>query len=146
VLSITAGGLTKVDACVADVIRGLVFDKPTTGKTEVNYPFAFHPASDEPKLTSGGDPDKAMIRSFIRAKQGTLQYCYERELLAQPGSAGTVIVKFTIEAEGKVSAATAGGLAKVGTCVAEVIREIAFDKPSTGKTEVNYPFVFKPGA
>jgi TonB family protein len=145
VTSSTGTGLAKVDGCVATVIKDLMFDKPTTGKTEVNYPFAFRPAGSDPKIAAGTD-DKAMIRSFIRANQAKLQYCYERELLAKPDLAGTVTVKFTIEADGKVSAATASGLAKVDACVAQVIREIAFDKPKDGKTEINYPFTFKPGA
>jgi TonB family protein len=132
----TGSGLHKaVDACVADVIKPVAFDRPAAGKTEINYPFEFRPA----------DPDKAVIRSFIHANRGKLQYCYEKALLLESDLAGTVTVKFTIDASGKVTAAAASGLAKVDACVAQVIRDIAFDKPSTGKTEVNYPLVFKPG-
>jgi len=35
----------KVDTCVADVVKAIVFPKPGAGTMKVNYPFTFKPAS-----------------------------------------------------------------------------------------------------
>lgn len=44
--SVGSGFDAKVDACVADVVKTIVFPKPDTGGAlKVNYPFTFKPAS-----------------------------------------------------------------------------------------------------
>jgi hypothetical protein len=47
VVSSTGSGFdAKVDACVADVIKSILFPPPAGGGTmQVNYPFTFRPSS-----------------------------------------------------------------------------------------------------
>jgi hypothetical protein len=93
-----------------------------------------------------GDLDKAIIRRYIKRNLQKITYCYEKTLVNEPGLAGTVKAKFTIEPTGLVSSSTASGVhADVADCVARVIHAIEFPKPKGGGgVHVSYPFVFKP--
>ncbi len=88
----------------------------------------------------------AVVARYVRRDRARLQYCYERELIASPGIAGTVTIDFTIGGgDGKVAASTASGVATaVSDCVAAVIKNIGFPKPSDGAdVTVHDTFVFK---
>jgi hypothetical protein len=102
-----------------------------------------------PRATPGqpnaqGDLDKALIRAAVHTKLHQIQYCYERELLARPHLAGTVMVQFFITPQGRVATANAAGMdPEVASCVAGVIRQIEFPHPNGGGgVQVNYPFTF----
>ncbi|HEX3764837.1 MAG TPA: AgmX/PglI C-terminal domain-containing protein [Kofleriaceae bacterium] len=153
VSSATGSGLAKVDACVASAIAAIEFAGPRSGGIDVSFPFVLV-SSARRDLTSAmvtigqpsakGDLDKAIIRRYIKRHIQQFRYCYERELLAAPKLAGTVTVRFQIDASGKVSAATATGLAKVDECVAGTVQTIEFPKPPNGSSvDVTYPFVFQ---
>lgn len=92
-----------------------------------------------------GDLDKAIIRRYIKRNQQKIQYCYEKELLAKPGLAGTVMTNFLITPNGNVSSSSGSGVdPNVANCVADVIRAIEFPKPKGGgNVQVNYPFIFR---
>jgi hypothetical protein len=98
-----------------------------------------------------GDPtgpsqalDPAIIRRLIRRNINKIQYCYEQELVAQPGLEGRVNVRFSIGADGKVTQSTGSGMPPVDACVAGVIAAIEFPRPTGGGVVmVNYPFIFK---
>jgi biopolymer transport protein ExbD len=94
-----------------------------------------------------GDLDKAIIRRYIKRNIQKIQYCYEKQLLAMPGLAGTVIVQFMILADGKTRSTKASGVhPAVSACVASVIGGIEFPKPKDGgSVQVAYPFTFRPG-
>ena len=78
------------------------------------------PTDSDPTVKN--DPDKPMIKKHIQQVIPKVTYCYERQLLAEPKLAGTVTVKFTIEANGKVTSATGSGLHPTfDACVAQVI-------------------------
>jgi outer membrane biosynthesis protein TonB len=147
VVTATGSGLQgDVDACVAGVIKTIRFDKPSAPPTEINYPFTFRPASgdSQPTATATVDPDKLMIRRVIRLHIQPIQYCYEQRLLEHPELAGTVEVKFTLDADGKAHNSTASGFdAQVASCVAAVISGLAFERPSKPQ-EISYPFSFAP--
>jgi hypothetical protein len=91
-----------------------------------------------------GDLDKQIIRRYIKRNIQKLTYCYERELLAKPMLAGTVMVDFAISPNGNVAKAAAKGVdTVVSDCVAGVIRGIEFPKPKGGgSVHVQYPFIF----
>ncbi|HEU0029928.1 MAG TPA: VIT domain-containing protein [Kofleriaceae bacterium] len=94
-----------------------------------------------------GSLDSSMIKRYVKRQINQVRYCYEKQLLQQPGLAGTVTVTFVIQPTGSVSTATATGLDKeVAQCVAEVVKRIEFPKveSSDGIIQVNYPFTFKP--
>ena len=93
--------------------------------------------------TVTGPLDKSLVRRSVQRHIQKLQYCYERELLAHPGIAGTVTATFEIGTGGAVTSSTATGLASVDTCVADMIKTIEFPPPAT-PTKVVYPFAFRP--
>src|SRR5439155_6962635 len=92
-----------------------------------------------------GDLDKAIIRRNIRRNIQKITYCYEKQLVAKPGLAGTVTVQFTIAPAGTVSASAGAGVdTDVAHCVADVIKAIEFPKPPGGAAiQVTYPFTFR---
>ena len=95
---------------------------------------------------SQGDLDKAIIRRYIKRNIQKIQYCYEKELLAKPGLAGTVSTQFFITPNGNVASSSGSGVdGNVANCVAGVIKDIEFPKPKGGGgVQVNYPFTFRP--
>lgn len=94
--------------------------------------------------TSGGNLDKAIIKRYIKRNQSKIAYCYETELLARPTIEGQVLVNFLISSSGSVMSSTGTGFdSKVASCVASVIKNIEFPKPTDGgNVQVNYPFNF----
>jgi pSer/pThr/pTyr-binding forkhead associated (FHA) protein len=93
-----------------------------------------------------GDLDKAIIRRYIKRNIQKITYCYEKQLLAKPGLAGTVQTQFFISPNGNVTASSGSGVdPEVANCVADVIHQIEFPKPKGGGgVQVNYPFTFRP--
>jgi hypothetical protein len=96
--------------------------------------------------TTGGDGlDKAIIRRYIKRNIQKIQYCYEKQLLADPKLSGTVTTKFVITPDGTVGKAEADGVHKeTASCIARVIQAIEFPKPKGGIVQVTYPFTFRP--
>jgi pSer/pThr/pTyr-binding forkhead associated (FHA) protein len=94
--------------------------------------------------SSQGDLDKAIIRRYIKRNIQKIQYCYEKQLLANPTLSGTVQSQFFITPNGTVASSTGSGVdSTVANCVADVIRNIEFPKPKGGGgVQVNYPFIF----
>ena len=104
-----------------------------------------------PTVTPGravaqGDLDKQVIRRVVREHRAKIVSCYVTALLAKPGLAGTVMVQFFIAPTGKVTSASAHGVAlEVASCVGEVIEQLEFPPPKGGGgVQVNYPFTMRP--
>jgi len=91
-----------------------------------------------------GSLDRAIIRRYIKRNIRRIQYCYEKELLAKPGLAGTLSVRFVIGNTGTVGEVTATGVdPEVATCVAAVVKNIQF--PGGGApVMITYPLTFRP--
>lgn len=97
-----------------------------------------------PAAAPTGTLDKNIIRRYVRRNLPQIQYCYERELLAQPTLAGRIDVRFFISPDGTVTSAAADGMGRaVSECVEQVIKRIRFPKPVGGGVTVNYPFRFQ---
>jgi hypothetical protein len=98
------------------------------------------------QFNAQGDLDKAIIRRYIKRHLQKILYCYEKELLAKPNLEGTVSVQFFITPKGDVASSSASGVDKtVATCIADVVKSIAFPEPKGGGgVQVNYPFIFRP--
>ncbi|CAN5912396.1 hypothetical protein BH11MYX2_BH11MYX2_02380 [soil metagenome] len=88
--------------------------------------------------------DKEIIRRYIKRKVDAFSYCYEKQLMANPGLSGTINAQFLIAANGTVQAATAQGLGDTASCVADVIKTIKFPATDGGNVQVSYPFTFHP--
>ena len=101
-----------------------------------------------PTTTIGGTLSPNSISDKIKQRQSAIRQCYERHLKSDPKSQGKVVVMFVIGSAGRVtsSKATANSVGgETGTCVANVIKRIKFDKPQGGDVTVNKSFVFSAG-
>lgn len=96
--------------------------------------------------TVRGDLKSSIVRRYIRRKLRRIRYCYEKELVATPTLAGTVVVQFQISPRGLVQGAKASGMGNrnVEACVASAIASVQFPKPRDGGyVNVRYcPFTF----
>jgi hypothetical protein len=87
------------------------------------------------------------INEVMKANASKIRNCYQQELKRSPTLAGKIVVVFTIEGNGSVSAVavkesmTGGGA--VTACVKTEIGKLKF--PPKGPARVSYPFVFSQG-
>jgi TonB family protein len=104
--------------------------------------------SDTPEVD--GSLDQADIARVVRGRLTALKECYERELKRNPQLAGKVVVRFTIDEEGRVSQAVIEENTlpdrSVATCVAQRVERFRFPKPDGGSVTVSYPFIFAPSS
>lgn len=92
--------------------------------------------------SAGCDP--SIIKRYIKKYSSKIAYCYEKQLLATPGLAGTVDTLFTVMPNGRVIDASANGVhPNVSQCIAEVISTIEFPKFES-PFQVKYPFHVRP--
>ncbi len=92
-----------------------------------------------------------VIAKVVRRHQGEVKYCYEAALAKTPGLKGKLVVRFTIDANGKVTEATAHESSLdsdvVKACVLARTRRWIFPKPNDGGTvTVTMPWTFAPPA
>lgn len=92
---------------------------------------------------------KEMINRVVRAHQGGIRFCFEKELQRDPKLSGKVVVGWKINLEGrvqfpKIEKSTLGN-DRVEGCMVSNIRRWIFQKPQGGTCVINYPFVFKGG-
>lgn len=95
-----------------------------------------------------GGLEKEEIARVIRTQLGEIRYCYERQLSANPDLFGKVLVKFSINGSGGVSAQSIKSStlanAMVEGCMLRRVANWRFPKPVGGTTVlVTYPFLFK---
>jgi TonB family protein len=88
------------------------------------------------------------IQSVVRAGAGPFAACYQTVLAAQPGLAGEVVLRFTIDASGapqgtKVEKSTVPAGAFQG-CVLAAFDTLRFPASSAGVLAVKYPLGFAP--
>ena len=97
---------------------------------------------------STGFCKKSNIASVVRRRAGAIRSCYEKRLQVKPKLTGKLTARWTIQANGSVSGAAAGGSMKDGKvkdCVLRVIRRMRFAKPEGGVCVIKWPFVFSAG-
>jgi len=103
-----------------------------------------NPFITPPRVTDG--IDKAIIERYIKRHRAEISYCYEKELLSRPQLGGEITSDFFISPNGSVASSTAHGFdPTVSSCVAGVIKTIAFPAPEQGSggVSVKYPFTFR---
>ncbi|HEY1555194.1 MAG TPA: AgmX/PglI C-terminal domain-containing protein, partial [Kofleriaceae bacterium] len=115
-------------------------------------PIEFKPPSEcdrasPPSWCNGPTLSKEDVDRVVKASAGAIDACYQRALDRESGLAGTVTVRFSIDASGRVvnanvASSTLGDTAVHG-CIRGVIRGLTF--PAKGGASVNYPFVFSRG-
>jgi len=93
---------------------------------------------------------RADIESVVRRRAGAIRSCYEQRLQVDEGLKGKLSVRWTIGADGKVSAAnaTSDTLGDTATrqCVLRAVSNMRFPAPDGGGLcIVQWPFIFNPG-
>ena len=102
--------------------------------------------SDGATTTTG--MDEARLASFVRARSGIIQACYENALKRSPGLSGRIVIRFTVLETGGLSDVTAPvnttGSSEVALCLVNSVR--AWRTPLRPRTPVRaeYPFEFGP--
>jgi hypothetical protein len=85
-------------------------------------------------LSNGGLPHD-VVEGIVRHGFGRLSLCYEGGLRGNPTLAGTVRVRFVIESNGAVGAASDAGStlsdASVVRCIVQAFEDLAFPAPTT---------------
>ncbi len=107
---------------------------------------AVSPSTRLGTLAAQGSLDRLIIRRYLERNQVRLAGCYERELLRDRTLAGTVHASFEILPDGRVSGATAVGVApEVASCIAGVLDSIQFAAPPSGTSVlVRVPIALAP--
>lgn len=96
-----------------------------------------------PTVKGGLDP--AIIRRVLRRNQNQLRYCYEQQLAKKPTLSGLLVLKVTIDADGKVATASSAGVNKeLEACVTTRAKTWLFPKPQDGTVSVTQPITFVP--
>ena len=88
-----------------------------------------------------GETSLAVVRHEVDLRIGAFGYCYQR--FASKQLKGTMVIAFSIGADGTVHDARAKGLPEINDCVAEVFDVIPFPPQASG-TQVTYPLSFLP--
>ena len=124
----------------------------TDGVCTAEKPACDEGGKDKGSIGAGGSsvtgqlPPEVIART-VRASISQVRACYERGLKKDPALKGTVKIKFTIAADGRVANAQDDGsqLAspEVIECVRAEIRKMTFPAPDGGTVTVVYPFEFE---
>ncbi len=106
----------------------------------------------EIKISGGGSQgfcQKGNIEAVVKQRAGAIRACYESELQLRDDLSGKVVIRWTIDPEGRVDGASVTNSTmsneKVERCMMTVIRRMRFQKPDSGICIVQWPFVFSPG-
>ncbi|CAN5779044.1 hypothetical protein BH11MYX3_BH11MYX3_01940 [soil metagenome] len=86
-----------------------------------------------------GETSVAVVRHEVDLRIGAFGYCHQRFALKQQN--GTMVIAFSIGADGTVRDARAKGMPEINDCVAKVFEVIPFPPQAAG-TQVTYPLMF----
>ncbi len=107
------------------------------------------PKVRQAKAKVSGALSSDVIRRIIRAHLNEVRFCYEQGLQLDPNLEGRLVVRFTIDAKGRVAEAeisTSVGDKTVDRCVARAVKRWKFPSPAGGGlVQVLYPFELLPG-
>lgn len=101
------------------------------------------------KVRIQGSLSRDVIQRVMRSATNQLRYCYERELRRTPGLRGKVVVKLTVDKDGKATAvkieADTLKSEAVTACLKARVKRLRFPKPQGGgKVIITYPILFSP--
>lgn len=106
-------------------------------------------ADAAPEVESA-DVDREKLASYVRARKMAIQNCYEKELKRNPSLKGKVVVRFSINPQGRTTdidiEENSLGNEAVGSCIKTVIRGWVFPFKPPADVPVAYPFVFSPAS
>ncbi|HHO52141.1 MAG TPA: AgmX/PglI C-terminal domain-containing protein [Deltaproteobacteria bacterium] len=96
-----------------------------------------------------GTLDRSLIAEVIKRHLSQIQYCYQRELVKEPGLKGKIVIKFTVTSDGTVDSASLEDSTmdnvSVEQCIVRQFMRMQFPEPRGGGIViVSYPFLFSP--
>ena len=96
------------------------------------------PRPDGIRTNPTNEPDRLMIRRFVRRQLDPIEHCF-----AGFGAHFEIDVDFAVGSDGVVTDATATASdQEIGACIAGIVKKIEFARPQSGAIQVHYPFVF----
>ena len=100
-----------------------------------------------PKPMVIGGIDNQAVEDNILKHREEIKACYTNQLAQTPGLRGKVLIKFSIDADGKVSRSNTRSTSlrneAVESCINEQVAKTTFPALKTGRVAiVQYPFVF----
>jgi hypothetical protein len=89
--------------------------------------------------------DREAIRRIVREDLGAILECYQRALKHEPTLAGTVHLRWIIQANGRPQKVEASGMdLNVASCLAALVRSMQFEAPASVPLRIDFPFAFRP--
>ncbi|HET8933613.1 MAG TPA: AgmX/PglI C-terminal domain-containing protein [Polyangiales bacterium] len=134
------GACSKLSA--AEVSSGLA-EKLTASADVLSFEAAW---KSEHQTSVSGTISRGDVTRVIRAQGSDIRGCYQGAMAKLPDdSRGKVVVRFVIDASGRVPAATIAadelGVPEVSCCLADRVSQWLFTPPTTGDfVVVEYPF------
>ncbi|MBN2495350.1 MAG: TonB family protein [Deltaproteobacteria bacterium] len=95
-----------------------------------------------------GPLSRETIRRIIRSHRDQIRYCYGQALTREPHLSGKLVVRFTVEGDGRVAGVglqhSTLGRSDMERCILDRVRTWVFPAPRGGGTvSVRYPFLFR---
>jgi hypothetical protein len=104
--------------------------------------------TDAPTVKGNIDVEAAL--NAAREQHGKIAECYEQGLARDSGLAGRLVIRFTVQLDGRVSNAMSGtpefGDPITANCIADVFRQTTFPAPQGGGATFFYPLRLEPSA
>ena len=95
------------------------------------------------------DSYRKATRELLESRSGDIQGCYDAELKKAPGTAGTVVVRFTVKAEtgaivnAQFDEVASSAPASLGQCVVTALDGLALDPPDARDGDATFQWSFE---
>jgi hypothetical protein len=134
-LVVPGQGIPDARARAAAVVPRVVTEKPERSIQ-----------TDPPTVKGNIDVEAAL--NTAREQHGKIAECYEQGLSRDSGLAGRLVIRFTVQLDGRVSNAMSGtpefADPITANCIADVFRQITFPAPQGGGATFFYPIRLEP--
>jgi hypothetical protein len=134
-LVVPGQGISDARARAAAAIPPVVSEKPERAIQ-----------TDPPTVKGNIDVEAAL--NTAREQHGKIAECYEQGLSRDSGLAGRLVIRFTVQLDGRVSNAMSGtpefGDPITANCIADVFRQTTFPAPQGGGATFFYPIRLEP--
>ena len=94
----------------------------------------------------GGSIAPVEVKKALQTKRDEIRACYRALLEKNKKASGKVVLRFTIGEDGAVEEVVTMNATtlptETATCIAELVKSIAFPKPTGGKAAITYPWEF----
>jgi hypothetical protein len=106
------------------------------------------PAPADPAPRTYAELDPKMVAMYVRSQLSKVKDCWERSLKTTPTLAGTIVMHWTIAADGVARNGSVESntmqASPLPDCLQTLIEEWRFPNPTHATVEVSFPFRFLP--